>query len=638
MKKIREFTGLLALCAALAILFSLLYFTDNKYQTPPPYGRDGVISLQEADLSGNRPIFLIDGWLLSDSHAQAKPTWIGEFSSLQRGDPSAVPHGHAAYTLTLRYSGAPLMAAVDFGELFSGYTIFFDHEVLASGTGNGQIVFPLTQGDHKLEVETFSQSGYYSGMYYPPALGTPGLLAGIQNIRSLAYALAFLVPLALALFTSLLWRTGGEMARWFALLCCSFALYVSWYFVQLFHLAAASNWFLAENTALYGLCFCAVRLTVLSSEPKNNRAIRLTSVGMLTLPVILLVLCLLIPIFPWAVMLHGRLTDLYYLTTFCCIVFFAARGVKRTGWEKRWTLAGCTVFGAGLMCNLFFSNHFEPIRFFWQFEWCGLLLVGLFGAMMAARNRRILLENIELTGHLESLVEQRTAELSHVLEERKAFFSDMAHDLKAPVFATQSFITAIREGGIGVDSELSRYLTLAEGKQQEMARRLQGLSSLNELDKIKGNKEKVSVRELLREVYAAHHGEAEVASVHLEVEAPDTDGWIFAQTEKLDLLFENLIYNALRATPPDGRITVRAALGDDAVNITVEDTGCGIPEEELSLIFRRFYVGECNRKTGTGLGLYIVQTIVEELGGVISASSVPGKGTAFVMEIPLMAK
>ena len=49
-------------------------------------------------------------------------------------------------------------------------------------------------------------------------------------------------------------------------------------------------------------------------------------------------------------------------------------------------------------------------------------------------------------------------------------------------------------------------------------------------------------------------------------------------------------------------------------------------------------MGECNRKTGTGLGLYIVQTIVEELGGVISASSVPGKGTAFVMEIPLMAK
>ena len=177
-------------------------------------------------------------------------------------------------------------------------------------------------------------------------------------------------------------------------------------------------------------------------------------------------------------------------------------------WEGRYTLTACTVFGVGLLANLFFSNRFEPIRFLWQFEWCGLLLVLLFGVMMVFRNRRILQENDMLTNHLEEQVKKRTEEVTQLLEERKAFFSDMAHDLKAPVFATRSFIEAIRKSGVGVDMELQGYLDLAEAKQWEMARRLQGLSAMNELDKIEGKRIRVSLRELLLEIYDIHHGEA----------------------------------------------------------------------------------------------------------------------------------
>lgn len=636
MRRGRGYAVSLALLSALAVLFVLLFYKDNKYMAPPPYGRDGVITLQEENFAENRPIFLIDGWLLSDAHAHNQPTWIGEFANLKRGGLSISPHGQASYTLALRYTGDPVMAAVDFGELFSDYTITLNGRILAKGRGNAQITFWLAGGDQILKVETSSRLGYYSGMYYPPALGTPDTLAALRNIRSFAYALAFLVPSALALFTLLLWRTGGVTARWFALLCCFFALYVSWYFVQLFHLPIASCWFFVENAALYGLCFCAVRLTALASGSEHDGKFRQTSVVMVAFPAILMVMCLLIPVFPWAVSFHGILTDFYYIVTFFCMARFALRGVTGGCLEERFTLSGCWVFGAGLVCNLIFSNHFEPIYFFWQFEWCGLLLVGLFGVMMAARNRRILLENTELTEHLEHLVEQRTAELRHVLEERKAFFSDMAHDLKAPVFATQSFLTAIRSDTTGTDSE--RYLALAERKQQEMARRLQGLSSLNALDKIDDPREQISVRRLLREVHDTYRGEADVASIHFILEEPDTDGYIFAQVQKLELLFENLIYNALRATPPGGRITVSASFTGMIVTITVADTGCGIAPEELPLIFRRFYVGTQNRDSGTGLGLYIVQTILEELGGTVRVSSRPGTGTAFVMEIPLIAE
>ena len=73
---------------------------------------------------------------------------------------------------------------------------------------------------------------------------------------------------------------------------------------------------------------------------------------------------------------------------------------------------------------------------------------------------------------------------------------------------------------------------------------------------------------------------------------------------------------------------------DGRACITVEDTGCGIPKEELPLVFRRFYVGTANRDSGTGLGLYIVESIVTELGGSISVRSDVGKGTVFTMYFP----
>ena len=634
MKRIKDWWQLPAVLVMLAAFFMFLFYTDNKYQTPPPYGRAGMIILNEGDLERNNPIFLIDGWRLTDEREADRLTYIGEFSHLQRGNLWISPHGQACYQLTLRYEGRERIVSVDFPQLSFCYAVSLDGVPLGQGTGNGRVTFPLMSGDHVLTVETSSWLGYYSGMYFPPALGTVETLARLSDVRSFSYAFAFLIPISLAVFTLFLWRTGGSLSRWFGLLCVFYALYMFRYFVFLFSMPAAQYWPLVQNLALYGLCFCVVRITALASGERYFRVWRRAEAVLLTLQAVLLMLCVLIPALPWAVWVHGRLTDIYYISTFCCAAFFTARGIAAKSWESRYILTGCTIFGVGLLANLFFSNRFEPIRFFWQFEWCGLLLVLLFGVMMVVRSRRILQENDMLTNHLEEQVKKRTEEVTQLLEERKAFFSDMAHDLKAPVFATRSFIEAIRKSGVGVDKELQGYLDQAEAKQWEMARRLQGLSDINALDKIEGERTRISLRELLREIYDIHHGEAEVQSVYLIVEPPKEDAFLMAQREKLNILFENLIYNALRATPPGGSITVSALTEGGRIYVTVEDTGCGIPEEELPLIFRRFYVGANNKETGTGLGLYIVHSIVKELGGTISVRSALKKGTKFLMDFP----
>ncbi len=549
------------------------------------------------------------------------------------------PHGQANYKLMLRYDGASRIVSLDFPQLSCDHTISVDGAQLAEGTGNGQITFLLTPGDHILTVDTSSEIGYYSGMYFPPALGTSHTLSQVGSIRGVVYAFAGLLPLILAVFTFFLWQTGGEISRLFGVLCCCYSLYMMRYFVFQFSVPLGRYWFLIQSLALYGVCFCVIRLAAHVSGTDGRAARWWQRAVLLLLPAVLFLLSLLIPLLPWAVFIHGRLTDLYYALAFCTTVFFAVHGVKGTELESRFTAAGCMVFGVGLLVNLFFSNLFEPIRFFWQFEWCGLLLVFLFGAMMVSRRRRIVRENEMLTDHLEEQVKKRTEEVVWLLDERKAFFSDMAHDLKAPVFATQSYIRAIRERGVGVDRELDRellgYLEQAEGRQRELARRLQGLSAINELDKVEGRRVRISVRELLSEIYAAHHGEAEVQSVHLSVTQPERDAFLLAQPEKMDILFENLIYNALRATPENGNIRITAQSRGGMIRIVVEDTGCGIPEEELPLIFQRFYVGKSNRDTGTGLGLYIVQSIVAEIGGTIHVQSVVGQGTKFLMEFPV---
>lgn len=633
-KKRQQALTVLTAFMALAVFFTVLFYADNKYQTPPPYGKSGMISLTDQDFERDDPIFLIDGWKLTDNRVTDQATYIGEFSNLQRGDRTVSPHGQAYYQLILRYDGASRIVSADFPQLSLRYAIGLDGVRLTQGTGSGRITFLLSAGDHILSVWTSSKTGYYSGMYFPPSLGMAGTVSQVHSVQIFAYAAAFLLPLALAVFTLFLWQTGGSISRWFGLLCCCYSLYMFRYFVFYFSMPGAQYWFLVQSLALYGLCFCVVQLTFLASGAVCGKIWRRIKEVLLAASGVLMLLCLLIPVLPWAVFAHGRLTDIYYMTTFGCAAFFSVKGMGVQGMEGKFTLTGCCVFGAGLLANLFFANRFEPIRFFWQFEWCGLFLVLVFGAMMVSRSRRILQENDVLTNHLEEQVKKRTEEVTELLNERKAFFSDMAHDLKAPVFATRSFIEAIRKSGVGVDKELQGYLDQAEARQEEMARRLQGLSAINALDKIEGEWERVSLGELFLEIDAAHSGEAAVRSVHLLVKKLERDIHLKAQPEKLMILFENLIYNALRATPPDGSIIISAGMEGNKIRVVVEDTGCGISEKELPFVFRRFYVGENNRETGTGLGLYIVHSIVGEMGGTIRVCSTVGKGTRFIMEFP----
>ncbi|HVN71678.1 MAG TPA: HAMP domain-containing sensor histidine kinase, partial [Desulfomonilia bacterium] len=110
---------------------------------------------------------------------------------------------------------------------------------------------------------------------------------------------------------------------------------------------------------------------------------------------------------------------------------------------------------------------------------------------------------------------------------------------------------------------------------------------------------------------------------------------VLADTTQIAHVFANLVSNALKYTPPPGKITISARADNEEVRFGVSDTGKGIPSQYLNRVFNRFFrVPGQETETGTGLGLSIAREIVEAHGGVISADSSEGNGATFSFTLP----
>jgi signal transduction histidine kinase len=153
-------------------------------------------------------------------------------------------------------------------------------------------------------------------------------------------------------------------------------------------------------------------------------------------------------------------------------------------------------------------------------------------------------------------------------------------------------------------------------------------------------KERLDLGPLVATQVQFHQARAAQAAIALEMSIPPDLPPVLANREKLQVVFANLISNALKYTPRGGRISVTAGVETDAVRVSVADTGLGIAPEDQEMIFQRFYRVR-NEKTreigGTGLGLAIVKSIVEAHNGRIRVESAPERGSVFHVCFPLAA-
>jgi signal transduction histidine kinase len=217
---------------------------------------------------------------------------------------------------------------------------------------------------------------------------------------------------------------------------------------------------------------------------------------------------------------------------------------------------------------------------------------------------------------------------------RRELVAAISHDLRTPMTALRLMVDAIEDGLVDQQT-LTRYLATMRTHVTALGSMIDDLFELSRLEAgdLEWSLDQVALSELVDETVAAMQVEAEAKGVVVASELPPLPPLARADAEKLQRVLFNLIQNAIRHTPADGSVTVRAQPAGDWVEVEVADTGHGIGREERERVFDPFVSGRAARPPGAaGLGLAISRAIVEAHGGRIwLADSEVGTRVRFVI-------
>ncbi|HEX8991013.1 MAG TPA: ATP-binding protein [Anaerolineales bacterium] len=229
---------------------------------------------------------------------------------------------------------------------------------------------------------------------------------------------------------------------------------------------------------------------------------------------------------------------------------------------------------------------------------------------------------------------------------RRDFISNISHELRTPLASLKALTETLQDGAL-LDPEagprfLERIITEVDALTQ-MAQELLDLSRI-ESGQVKLELEELEPDTLLQSAADRMRMQAERADLRLDVDCGDDLPQVRADPVRLEQVLVNLIHNAVKFTRSGGSVVLSARRADDAetdgspapmVRFAVQDTGIGIPADDLPRIFERFYrVDKSRAGGGTGLGLSIARHIVEAHGGRIWADSIEGRGSTFYFTVP----
>lgn len=250
---------------------------------------------------------------------------------------------------------------------------------------------------------------------------------------------------------------------------------------------------------------------------------------------------------------------------------------------------------------------------------------------------------------LRLLLEQRSCEVDELrqqirdLEERGAhFLSDAAHAAMNPLTIIQSYLEIlISDLPTGLSAQQIGFIEIAHEAALRMRRVIDGLVEFAalELDAAELQLASVSVEDVVTDLCSAVQPIAERAEIDLSVSISSPIPEVEADADRLGAAVREVLSNALRATPPGGRIAVDVIHENHNVVVRVSDTGPGIPDDQLERVFEVFHrlprlPGESSR--GAGLGLAVARRQIEAIGGRIEVSNHPGAGSTFSLVIPAL--
>jgi histidine kinase len=251
-------------------------------------------------------------------------------------------------------------------------------------------------------------------------------------------------------------------------------------------------------------------------------------------------------------------------------------------------------------------------------------------------------ERVEVSGsdevaQLGARFNEMAAQLEQVELRRRQLIGDVTHELRTPLTAIKGSMEGLMDGVLPAEAETFEQIHREAGRLSRLVDDLQELSRV-ESRAYTLELRPVDVSASIRTVMKRLAYQFDEKQVKLESDLPAGALMAQADPDRIEQVLTNLLGNALHYTPEGGSVQVRAAYAGDTVQVSVRDTGIGIPPEHLAQIFDRFYRVDKSRsrlKGGSGIGLTIARHLVESHGGRIWAESEgEGQGSAFTFTLP----
>ena len=235
------------------------------------------------------------------------------------------------------------------------------------------------------------------------------------------------------------------------------------------------------------------------------------------------------------------------------------------------------------------------------------------------------------------LILQDVTQIRHQDELKRGMISTVSHQLKNPLTSIRMAIHLLLEEKVGSLTEKQAELLIAAREDSDRLHNI--LNNLLDISRIESGKTKMEFKaisphslqvEALEPFWRASHDQGVTLLVDIPGELPD----VWADPTRIYYVFSNLLSNALRYTPPGGKITFSAQAEEKVVRFSVADTGKGIPSQYLPRIFEQFFrVPGQEKETGAGLGLAIVKEIIEAHGGTVGVESQESQGSIFTFRL-----
>lgn len=230
-------------------------------------------------------------------------------------------------------------------------------------------------------------------------------------------------------------------------------------------------------------------------------------------------------------------------------------------------------------------------------------------------------------------------EIKKLEKMRSEFVANVSHELRTPLTSIQGFVETLKDGAINDPGKAQYFLEIIEKQSNRLNNLIEDILQLSKIEsqEIIMNLQSINLRDLIDKTISEFKKKIEQKNHKIKINISPQLPLIKADPEQIEVVFRNLLDNAIKYTPNGGEIYISAFEKAENIYIEIADNGIGISAEHLPRIFERFYRADKDRSRklgGTGLGLAIVKHIVQAHGGTIGVESKPGKGSKFFFTLP----